>query len=161
MELGYVYNIHTSQRTWGGAISYSQERLAGFSDVVIFFAINAETGERINLHNLRLEPLNEISGLMMETMPVDELLEIFPEPDEAEIASMKEVVREIANRHLQSSEIVTLEYGFWTEDGTPDTTYHPSQNSPFFIIDTDGRVVEIIIQRETHLLVMINTPFLE
>jgi len=161
MELGYNYNIHISRRTWDGIISYSQEGLEDRSDVIIQFLINAETGERITLSSWSIEPLHGISGLMMETMPVDELLEIFPEPDEAEIASMKEVVREIANRHLQNSEIVTLEYGWWTEDGTPYTTYHPSQNSPFFIIDTDGRVVEIIIQRETHLLVMINTPFLE
>lgn len=93
-------------------------------------------------------------------MPEAELLEIFPEPDEAEIAEMKEVVREIATRHLQDSEIVTIEYGFWTESGEPDTTYYPSQSSPFFIIDTEGRLVEIIIQRETHLLMVINTPFM-
>ena len=159
IELTYNYNFNISERTWGGLITHSDEVASDLSNVFISFLIDAETGERLNLMFWELEPLRGISDTRMEIMPIEELLEIFPEPDEDEIVEMMEVVREIATRHLQNSEVVRLEYGFLMENGEADTTYYPSQMSPFFIIDTEGRMIEIIIQRETHLLFMINVPF--
>jgi len=161
MELAYNYNFHISHRTWVGFVNHSRrEGLAGQLNAPISFVIDAETGERLFLSYSQLEPLHGISGEMMESMPVAELLEIFPDPDEAEIAEMMEVVREIAERHLQTSEIVTIEYGFWQENGDLHVTFDgPSQFSPFFIIDTEGRVIDILIQRETHLLSSINVLF--
>jgi len=158
IELVYNYNPHISRRTWHGVISQTMEGLEGWNNVSMDFLVNAETGEIITVGYWNIEPLHGISSFMMETMPDAELLEIFPEPDEAEIAEMMEVVRGIADRFLQDSEIVTIEYGWWIEDGEPDTSYSPSQNSPFFIIDSKGCLIEIIIQRETHLLIEIHKP---
>jgi len=154
IELVYNYNFNISERTWSGYVRRPER-----SNLIMTFLIDAQTGERIELTYWQREPLHGISFAMMESMSEAELLEIFPEPDEAEIAEMMDVVRDIAERHLQTSEIVRLEYGFLQENGEADTTYYPSQLSPFFVIDTEGRLIEIIIQRETHLLVSINTPF--
>lgn len=157
MKLIYNFNPHIFERSWTGAISTLSEFKEDWSNVSIIFSINAETGERIELINREIEPLHGINDFQMETMPESELLEIFPEPDAFEIASMKEVVREIADKHLENTEIVAIEYGFWTESGEPATTYFPSQISPFFVIDTNDQLIEINIQRETHTLVTINT----
>jgi len=155
IEVTYNYNFNIGRRTWHGRVRHPL-----YTGDVFSVLINAETGERINLSYLQLEDLHGIGWEMMESMSEAELLEIFPEPDEAEIAEMMEVVREIAERHLQTSEVATIEYGFRQEDGSPNTTWDgPYQISPFTVIDTEGRVIEIYIQRETHLLQEINVPF--
>ncbi|MCL2559900.1 MAG: hypothetical protein FWE07_05375 [Turicibacter sp.] len=158
IELAYNYNPHIPDRTWFGLVSHPDRRVSG-SRIMISFLIDAQTGERFGLSYWQLEDLQGISGEMMETMPIEELLEIFPEPDESEIAEMLEVAREIAERHLQTSEIAIIEYGFSMGGGEADTTYHhPSQLLPFFVIDSEGRLIEIFIQRETHILWKINVP---
>ena len=161
MELVYNYNFHISHRTWVGHINHSRiEGITGQMSAPIFFLIDAETGERLSLNYSQLEDLHGISGEMMESMPIEDLLEIFPDPDEDEIAEMMEVAREMANRHFQTSEVAVVEYGLRQEDGGPNITWErPYQISALTVIDTEGRLIEVYIQRETHLLWQIITPF--
>lgn len=155
MQLTRSYNPYFSQHIWEVVVAYSEIDF-DVQNEILWVEIDAVTGEVMFFLNLSVEPLYGINDLMMDVMSEVELLELFPEPNEIEIAEMREVVREYAQRHFSNSNILTLEYGFYTAGGIPDVTYYPSQNSPFFAIDDQARVVTIVIQRETkHLLIII------
>jgi len=156
LQLTYEYDHYISQHIWVGKVAYLMEDFDTW-DLLFMLEFDAITGKRLFFSNLSFDPLYGINDFAMTNMEEAQLLELFPEPNDEEIATMKEVIRHYAERHFSDSTIVVLEYGFYTLGGIPDITYYASQNSPFFVIDDRGRVAEIIIQRETHQLLMIIT----
>lgn len=150
MQLTYQHDQHL----WYGKVAESMNDFEDGNKLLVF-QLDARTGERLFFLRPNFEPLYGMDDFVMDRMNETELWTLFPEPDGIEIEEMLEVVQEYARRHFGDTAIIVLEYGFYTFGGAPDTAYLPSQNSPFFAIDNQGRVIEIILQRQTHELLMI------
>ena len=159
MELTFNYNPHISRSTWIGNIAYSPEdfggEIEGFLPALLVFSIDALTGERISIINHSIDPLHEMADLWM--MSEDERWELFPEPDEEEMELMMEIAHNFAQRHFAHELIINIELGIYL-NGVTDSAYFPSPDLFFVATDSEGRIVQIMIQRGTMQLLSIHTP---
>ena len=153
LEMTFNYNPHISESLWIGTIAHSPDSFGGayegFIPGIIMFSIDAFTGERVNISNEGLESLH-ILDLPPWELSEAEFLELYPKIDDDEMEIMVEVATDYASRHFGDSS--TVESINFVDESNPNEFLN------FTAMDNNGRVVDILIQRETRKLYSISSP---
>ena len=138
---GLIFNYNGP--IWRGSVS-RRERF-NFENLAFEFAITGIDGEWVGVVRLPESMQGgyaQMRELLEKTM--EELRELFPSPEEAEINMMLEVAREYAQRHFRNGNLHRIDYDFemvtWLR---------------FSAEDEYGQIIRIEIQRETHKLLAI------
>ena len=150
MELTFNYNPHISSSSWIGNIGDSPSEFKGdhegFNSAQIVFIIDAVSGERIRMDDHTLQS--------QQNLITPNLLELLT-PTNEEIAVVKAIAFEYAQRHFNSGIMINIELGSYS-GGEEDFVSASSLN--FVATDGTGRIIAIRIQRETNQLLTIYTP---
>jgi len=159
MEMTFNYNPHISHSTWIGNIAASPadfgREAEGFMPGLIVFTLDAVTGERISIFDSNVESVTTVGPL--ELLSEEERWALFPEPDEDEMALALAIAHDYAERHFSDSEVNTIVPGVYF-GGTTDSAYFPSSRLHFVATGDGGKIIEIMIQRETMELFYLGVP---
>ncbi|MCL2864346.1 MAG: hypothetical protein FWE25_02275 [Lachnospiraceae bacterium] len=157
----FLYTPQISLSTWSAHVfnfmpGLVRDEIDWFASP-IFVLIDAYTGELIHLFNEEVEPLH---GLEMEDildMSQEEFLEWFPAPEQREIERAKEAAKDFAAQIFRDTDVNTARLGstHWPDYDLSMGT----MDFDFVIIDSTGKVIDVKIQRDTHILLHIHTPW--
>ena len=164
LVMEYMYNFHVSNRYWTGVVynkqpdvTLNRQERDQQAEAQIFIVLDAETGRLINLGRYEIPAIRGYSIEEIWRMSDSERQERFPSPTPREIRLAEAAALAFGEKYYGESDIRSIQLGIYTIPGDSLELMIYSLN--FILRDSEGRVVEIEISRDSHELFHIHTPY--